>query len=56
MMDSDPEARQEMMRLLQMKESMKFGIIVLSTLPVMVLYPFLQKFFVKGVMIGAIKG
>ena len=45
MMDSDPEARQEMMRLLQMKESMKFGIIVLSTLPVMVLYPFLQKFF-----------
>ena len=56
MMDSDPEARQEMMRLLQMKESMKFGIIVLSTLPVMVMYPFLQKFFVKGVMIGAIKG
>ena len=56
MMDSDPEARQEMMRLLQMKESMKFGIIVLSTLPVMILYPFLQKFFVKGVMIGAIKG
>ena len=56
MMDSDPEARQEMMRLLQMKESMKFGIIVLSTLPVMVLYPFLQKFFVTGVMIGAIKG
>ena len=56
MMDSNPEARQEMMRLLQMKESMKFGIIVLSTLPVMVLYPFLQKFFVKGVMIGAIKG
>ena len=56
MMDSDPEARQEMMRLLQMKESMIFGIIVLSTLPVMVLYPFLQKFFVKGVMIGAIKG
>lgn len=56
MMDSDPEARQEMMRLLQMKESMKFGIIVLSTVPVMILYPFLQKFFVKGVMIGAIKG
>ncbi len=56
MMDSDPEARQEMMRLLQMKESMKFGIIVLSTVPVMLLYPFLQKFFVKGVMIGAIKG
>lgn len=56
MMDSDPEARQEMMRMLQMKESMKFGIIVLSTLPVMILYPFLQKFFVKGVMIGAIKG
>lgn len=56
MMDSDPEAQKEMMRLLQMKEAMKFGIIVLSTLPVMILYPFLQKFFVKGVMVGAIKG
>ena len=44
------------MRRLQLKESMKYGIVVLSSLPVLVIYPFLQKYFVKGMMIGAIKG
>ena len=37
-------------------ESMKYGIIILSSLPVFVMYPFMQKYFVKGVMIGAVKG
>jgi len=36
-------------------ESMKYALIVVSTVPMLVLYPFLQKFFVKGVMIGAVK-
>lgn len=36
--------------------SMKYGIIIVSSLPVLVLYPFMQKYFVKGVMIGAVKG
>ena len=35
---------------------MKFGIIIVSTLPLLVLYPFLQKYFNKGVMLGAVKG
>jgi putative aldouronate transport system permease protein len=35
---------------------MKYGIIIVSSLPVLVLYPFMQKYFVKGVMIGAVKG
>ena len=56
MMEGDSEALQELMRRIQLKESMKFGIVVVSSLPVLVLYPFLQKYFVKGVMIGAIKG
>jgi putative aldouronate transport system permease protein len=34
----------------------KYGIIIVASVPVMILYPFLQKYFVKGVMIGAIKG
>jgi putative aldouronate transport system permease protein len=34
----------------------KYAIIIVSTAPVMCLYPFIQKYFVKGVMIGAIKG
>ena len=52
----DSEAMQALMRRIQLKESMKYGIVVLSSLPVLVIYPFLQKYFVKGVMIGAIKG
>lgn len=34
----------------------KYGVIVVSTLPIICVYPFLQKYFVKGVMIGSIKG
>ncbi|MBQ8525456.1 MAG: carbohydrate ABC transporter permease [Clostridia bacterium] len=37
-------------------ENLKFAIIVVSTLPILCVYPFIQKYFVKGVMIGAIKG
>ena len=35
---------------------MKYALIVISTVPVMVLYPFVQKHFAKGVMIGSVKG
>ena len=34
----------------------KYALIVVSTVPILVLYPFLQKFFAKGVMVGALKG
>ena len=37
-------------------ETIKYAIIVVGTLPILCVYPFLQKYFVKGVMIGAIKG
>ncbi len=37
-------------------ESVKYATIVVATLPVLVIYPFLQKYFVKGVMVGAVKG
>lgn len=36
-------------------ETIKYATIIVSTLPIICLYPFLQKYFVKGVMIGAIK-
>ena len=39
-----------------MAESIKYAVIVTASAPVLILYPFLQKFFVKGVMVGAIKG
>ncbi|QUH29565.1 carbohydrate ABC transporter permease [Vallitalea guaymasensis] len=34
----------------------KYGMIIVASLPLLVLYPFLQKYFVKGVMIGSVKG
>lgn len=37
-------------------ETIKYAIIVISTVPILLVYPFLQRFFIKGVMIGAIKG
>ena len=38
------------------EESLKFATIMVSSLPIMLVYPFIQKYFVKGVMIGAVKG
>lgn len=37
-------------------ETIKYSAIVISTLPILCIYPFLQKYFMKGVMIGAVKG
>lgn len=37
-------------------DQIKFAIIIVSTVPLFVLYPFLQKYFNKGVMLGAVKG
>ncbi len=37
-------------------QTVKYATIVVATVPILFLYPFLQKYFVKGVMVGAIKG
>lgn len=37
-------------------ETFKYAVIVVATLPILFIYPFLQKYFVKGVLIGAVKG
>lgn len=37
-------------------ETIKYAVIIVATLPILCVYPFLQKYFVKGVMIGAVKG
>ncbi|RTE10743.1 carbohydrate ABC transporter permease [Paenibacillus whitsoniae] len=37
-------------------ESLKYAVLMVSTLPILLLYPFVQKYFDKGVMVGSIKG
>lgn len=39
-----------------LSETLKYAVIVVASLPALVIYPFMQKFFTKGIMIGAIKG
>lgn len=53
LLQDDAEA---LMALEERKNVMKYAVIVVSSLPVMAIYPFVQKFFVKGVMIGSVKG
>lgn len=49
----DPESL-DLMK--QIARTIKYGVIIVSSLPVLIMYPFVQKYFVKGVMIGSVKG
>ncbi|MBQ6804275.1 MAG: carbohydrate ABC transporter permease [Clostridia bacterium] len=49
-------ASEEQAALEKRAELMKYSLIIVSSLPMMVIYPFVQKYFVKGTMIGAVKG
>ena len=46
----------DMIEMQRLAETIKYGVMVVSSLPILILYPFVQKYFVKGVMIGSIKG
>lgn len=48
---SDPTAADQY----ALSETIKYATIVVATVPILIVYPFLQKFFTKGVMIGAVK-
>ena len=41
---------------MQLSQTLKYSSIIVSTVPVLCIYPFIQKYFVKGVMIGSVKG
>lgn len=40
----------------QLAAVIKYGVMIVSTLPIIAVYPFLQKYFVKGMMVGSVKG
>lgn len=50
-MNADSLYRQAMLG-----ETIKYAVVVVSSIPMLIIYPFIQKFFVKGIMIGAVKG
>ena len=45
-----------MAELMKQIEILKYAVIIVSVLPVLIVYPFLQKFFMKGIMMGSLKG
>ena len=52
----DDAALAEMMRRAYVAQTMKYSLIFIASAPLLCLYPFVQKYFVKGVMIGSLKG
>jgi putative aldouronate transport system permease protein len=52
----NPTNISEMMQRQGLADQMKYALIVISIVPILVIYPFVQKHFVKGVMIGSLKG
>ncbi len=52
----DADAIKNAARLAYMAEAMKYALIVVSSAPLLIAYPFVQKHFVKGMMVGAVKG
>ena len=52
----DTEAIKNAARLAYMAEAMKYALIVVSSAPLLIAYPFVQKYFVAGMMVGAVKG
>ena len=53
-LDRDPAKRNALLEM--MNQTMRYSVIIVSTVPVLCVYPFIQKYFTKGVMVGAVKG
>ena len=53
---STVETGQEAAEMKKIADLIKYGVIVISSLPIMMLYPFVQKYFNQGVMLGSVKG
>ena len=47
---------EEVQDMIGLSNLMKYAVIVVASVPVMVIYPFVQRYFVKGVVVGSVKG
>ena len=56
MISADVDDPSELAELQRLASTIKYGVIMVGSLPMLILYPFIQRYFVKGVMIGGIKG
>lgn len=54
--DMDAEAAEAAQNAANLEALMRYAVIVVSSLPLLIIYPFLQKYFDKGVLIGSVKG
>ncbi|MBQ8232227.1 MAG: carbohydrate ABC transporter permease [Lachnospiraceae bacterium] len=54
--DLSPEEMLALAKQTETANMIKYAVIVVSTAPMLIVYPFLQKYFAKGVMIGSVKG
>ena len=52
----DPYNQQQMMEMYQLAESMKYVAVLVTVMPIVIIFPFVEKYLTKGVMIGSMKG
>ena len=50
---NDPD---DVLEAIKAAQTIKYAVVIVAIVPMMIVYPFLQRFFVQGVMIGSIKG
>lgn len=53
---SSSEVQEALNRKTELAAIIKYGVMIVSTLPIIIIYPFLQRYFVKGVLVGSLKG
>lgn len=56
MQDMIQTSEESLAKTIMEAESIKYALVIVANLPILLLYPFLQRYFVKGMVIGAIKG